>query len=423
MSDFRAIGDVSATLQALLRDRMELPPNVTNVQVTVGTPRPEREDGQATEDPRINLFLYRVTENGALKNQEIPGHGHPSSYGQPPLSLDLHYLLTAYGTTADGEFVNETRAHYVLGSAMRVLHDHPVITERLKKARELPIGDPILHQGLRGEFERVKLYLEPISLEDLSKVWTALTLPYRLSVAYMVTVVQIESRRPKRIALPVLDLPRDEAPRVHMVPFQHPQITDVSPMLARIGDKLTIRGANFASAVRVKIGHLRLPVTPLPDGSIELTIPQDKYPDNSPIDEKDRLRAGPQTVQVVTAVTTLPGKHLRSNLAVFMLVPNITAVNPTSGTAGDTITVNFTPDFRRGDRAYLFVGDRGLEAQQLPNNVKSSDELKFELPTASDERIPARTEPYPLRLRINGAESRYELVGTPPKPKWTLRVT
>ena len=411
MSDFKAIAGVSATLRTLLRDRM-----ANQVPVTIAPP--DVQVSSAT-GRRVNLFLYQITENAHLKNQEIPGTGHPADYGHPPLSLDLHYLLTAYGESEE----DEGEAHQVLGDAMRVFHDHALITDQLRQTRDAEPHQPVLDPGLRGQFEQVKLCLEPIGLEDLSKVWTALTQPYRLSVAYKISVVQIESRRPRRIALPVLDLPRDAAPRVHMVPFQHPQITDVSPMLARIGDKLMIRGVNFVRAVRVKIGHLSLPVTPLPDGSIELTIPQDKYPDNSPIDEKDRLRAGPQTVQVVTAVTTLPGKYLRSNLAVFMLVPNITAVNPTSGTAGDTITVEFTPDFRRGDRAYLFVGDRGLEAQPLPNNVKSSNELKFKLPTASDERISARTEPYPLRLRINGAESRYELVGTPPKPKWTFRVT
>jgi hypothetical protein len=47
------------------------------------------------------LFLYRATENASLKNQMIPGQGHPSEYGHPPLSLVLHYLLTAYGATDD----------------------------------------------------------------------------------------------------------------------------------------------------------------------------------------------------------------------------------------------------------------------------------------------------------------------------------
>ena len=170
MTDLRAIEGISATLQTLLRDRMEVPDSEDPVLVTISTPN----DQQDTDSRRVNLFLYRVTENDYLKNQEIPGIGHPATYGYPPLCLDLNYLLTAYGTSADGEFTSEVRAHWVLGNAMRVLHDHPVITERLERMRVAPIGAPMLDQSLRGEFEQVKLHLEPISLEDLSKVWTSL---------------------------------------------------------------------------------------------------------------------------------------------------------------------------------------------------------------------------------------------------------
>src|SRR5437660_3453496 len=170
MSNFLAIGGVSATLQALLRDRMELPSGIggTNLQVTISTP-PSEDETQTAEPPRVNLFLYRTTENGALKNQMIPGQGHPSEYGHPPLSLVLHYLLTAYGTTEDADQANETLAHFLLGSAMRVLHDYPVITDSLTTLHAPPTQ--ILHASLRGEFERIKICLDPISLEDLSKVW------------------------------------------------------------------------------------------------------------------------------------------------------------------------------------------------------------------------------------------------------------
>src|SRR5215211_6678861 len=164
MSDVNAIMGVSATLQALLRDRVQAPPAVADVPVTISTPLPEVQGAEpAAEDTRLNLFLYRVTENAFLKNQEIPGHGQNGAYGNPPLSLDLHYLLTAYGATVDGAFLNETRAQFVLGSAMRVLHDHPIITEAAVTVRQ-PAGLQILHPSLRGEFERVKLTLDPIAL-------------------------------------------------------------------------------------------------------------------------------------------------------------------------------------------------------------------------------------------------------------------
>ena len=78
MSDFRAIGGVSATLQTLLADRMELPDGLTNVPVTIGPPPFSALDNNPRrEDPRVNLYLYRVSEHGGLQNQEIPGRGSP----------------------------------------------------------------------------------------------------------------------------------------------------------------------------------------------------------------------------------------------------------------------------------------------------------------------------------------------------------
>ena len=128
MSDYTALGGVSRSLRTLLQDRMEIPPlpsGFTTVPITIGTPD---EDDDA-DVPRVNLFLYWVTENRFCKNQEIPGHGHPAAYGRPPLSLDLHYLVTAYGKTQEtgAQFSDETLAQWLLGGTMRVFHDYPVM--------------------------------------------------------------------------------------------------------------------------------------------------------------------------------------------------------------------------------------------------------------------------------------------------------
>src|SRR3954468_12324684 len=98
MADFQALGGVSATLQTLLLDRMELPDNITGAPVTTGPLPFSSKDlhphKEQLETERLNLFLYRVTENGYLQNQEMPGRGSPGAFGHPPLSLNLHYLLT-----------------------------------------------------------------------------------------------------------------------------------------------------------------------------------------------------------------------------------------------------------------------------------------------------------------------------------------
>jgi hypothetical protein len=403
MSDFHAIGGVSATLQTLLKDRMELPQGVPSAHVTISAPtEPEQA---AVEEARVNLFLYRVTQNGSLKNQDLSGTGHPAAYGHPPLSLDLHYLLTAYGTTSDGLFVNESRAQHLLGSAMRVLHDHPIITAQLLMVKLSP-GDPVLDASLRHEFERVKVTLDPLSLEDISKVWTALTLPFRLSAAYTVSVVQIESARERHAALPV------KTRRLQVAPQRRPQIEAVyrkpnpgeaiGDLRVRILDAITIEGVNFtSSATFVKVGALDpAPVVPSSDDRIEVELPDNAL-----------LQPGPQTVEVLTEQPgdvvqggldkgeSVLGQHVQSsNQAVFMLVPSVTGV---SLGANSVLTVDGSRLYHEPLRSFVIVGDVVIEVRPptLP------DPWAPPTPASVQVLVPAFAPGTPVRARVNGAES------------------
>jgi hypothetical protein len=352
MSDFQAIGGVSATLQTLLEDRMELPDGVVSVPVSIGPPVFSAKDVDPhKEEPRLNIFLYRVTENACLQNQEIPGRGASSGFGHPPLSLNLHYLIIGYGnvqTRAEGvPIFDDTNAHFVLGSAMRVLHDVPIVTDNLTTARP-PSGLPILHTSLRNEFEHVKLTLEPLSLEDITKIWTALALRYRVSAAYVVNVVQIESQRPRRFPRPVgrptspitPPLPGDAptpGPMVYVLPMQPPTITDLrvrrvgetteqSFPYARILDTLVLRGTSLSGRVTtVGIGDLRVPASYVGADRVEAVIPDATIPGLGPIPPGSLLQPGVSTVQVIVSDPLVPHSAFTSNDAVFMLVPAIDA--------------------------------------------------------------------------------------------------
>jgi hypothetical protein len=352
VSDFRAIGGVSATLQTLLSDRMELPDGVTSVPVTVGPPPFSSKDNDPKkEDARVNLFLYRVTENGHLQNQEIPGRGAPGAYGHPPLSLNLHFLLTAYGNVevrVDGNPVplfDDTTAQLLLGSAMRVLHDVPIVTGGVTTVRP-PSGRAVLHDSLRDEYEHVKLTLEPLTLEDVTKVWTALALRFRLSAAYVVNVVQIESRRPRRFPRPVGQpaspvtppLPGDPpapGPMVHVLTIHTPTITDVRVRrvgeatelpfpYARVGDALVLRGTSLSGPVtRVAIGELIVPATVALGDRVEVDVPDAAIPGSGPIPPEQRLQPGVHTAKVLVSDPLVPQSVFASNEAAFMLVPAV----------------------------------------------------------------------------------------------------
>lgn len=390
MSDYTAIAGVSRTLRSLLRDRME-----NSVDVTIAPPDVEIT---GMTGKRLNLYLFKISENGFLKNQEIPGQGHPGSYGHPPLSLDLHYLLTAYGsddTRADADL----EAQQILGDAMRVLHDFPLITPSLHEDDD-DTKPRILDTSLVGQFEQVKIVLQPMSLEDLSKLWTALPQAnFRRSVTYHVSVIQIESQRARRYPRPVGE-PEEAGPRVHTIPFRSPRIEEIRVVrqddvdqkerpypYARIGDTLVIRGYNFASeSTRVLLGSVEATAT-VKDTRIEAIIPDD-----------EALQPGPHPVQVVLDVMMgeplEPHVGFHSNLAVFMPVPYVKELDTT--TPG-TLIIKGKRLFKEGLDCLTLVGEEAVHAKDY--TTKTSTEIAFTIPASLD------SGDYAVRVRVNGAES------------------
>ncbi len=84
---------------------------------------------------------------------------------------------------------------------MSILHDHMILgAEEIRLATQGPLPEADLDR----QIERVRLTQHPVSLDELSKLWTGFSSPYRLSAAYQASVVLIESRRPTRSGLPVL---------------------------------------------------------------------------------------------------------------------------------------------------------------------------------------------------------------------------
>jgi hypothetical protein len=351
---------------------------------------------------RVNLFLYRVTEDAQLKNQEIPGAGNPAGYGHPPLSLDLHYLLTAYGST-DESYAD---AQQILGDAMRVLHDHGMITEKLLRLEGTEADQPVLDTSLRDQFEKIKIYLDPISLEDLTKVWTALTKPYRLSAAYSVGVVQIKGKSFPAIPKLVGE-PPSRGPKVHVLSLHMPQIAELRlrrledpPEIerrvpyGRIGDTLIILGQNLGqSDTRIILGSAdatAVIVKRLHD-RIEVVIPQD-----------DLLQPGPQTARVTfdMMMGDPPEKHtgFPSNQAVFMLVPKIEALNSDLDASPKTLEITGSRLFSPNVECMTIIGSSVISSKRY-NIHKESGKIAFDLP----EDLAAGE--YSVRVRVNGAEN------------------
>jgi hypothetical protein len=118
MSASTAIGMVSESLRNLLAKEMTLTPTVA---VTILAP------DEAGGDRRINLFLYRVLENSALKNGDWRmKRGEPARIVPPPLSLNLYYLMTPYAQ--NDPLTGNATAHEMLGEAMNTQSSHRTLS-------------------------------------------------------------------------------------------------------------------------------------------------------------------------------------------------------------------------------------------------------------------------------------------------------
>lgn len=125
----------------------------------------------ADEGTRITLYLYRVTVNEHARQQR-PAH-RPEGL-PPPLSLDLHFLLTAWSSSAEDELVT-------LAWAMRQLYMHPL----------LDASSLTPNAGWRRD-EVVQIIPSELPTEDMMRIWDALEPGYRLSVSYIARLVRLD---------------------------------------------------------------------------------------------------------------------------------------------------------------------------------------------------------------------------------------
>ena len=256
MSVSSALGLVSASLRNLLLGEMQLTPAVP---VTIMAP------DEPGGDQRINLFLYKIEENPFLKNEEWTlKPGNSNQLVPPPLSLNLFYLMTPYAKN-DPQTGNAT-AHEILGEAMRVFYENPVIPQNhleadLKTARE--------------EFKIVYSALDP---EELSRLWTTFAQPFRLSVRYQISTVQLdmlpaqEKPLPKRVRS--IGVPGVEAP------FSPPVVVEMVPASGAAGTVVTFTGLNLSGwRATVLVGDQTvLDNQQLSNNTFSITIPAGTEP-------------------------------------------------------------------------------------------------------------------------------------------------
>src|ERR1044072_3685997 len=275
MSNELAIAAVTKTLRYLLLK--EFADLLVDRHMRAMTP--EKIDDTVIGDGLVNLFLYHVDYDPALANMAMQGNQlKPAEAGFPPVPLALHYMVTAYGKPKDQFFTS----HRLLGKAISTLHDHPVLgVDEIEGA----LAESELHQ----QIERVRITRERLSIDEMSKLWTTFQTNYRISVAYQVSAVLIESARAPRTPLPVLSRgPEDSGVRSQsdLTP-PYPTLTEVAGIklpekmmpTTLFGGTITLKGFHLDGMnkdgkegvkVTARFSHQRL------DAPIELEIPPAK---------------------------------------------------------------------------------------------------------------------------------------------------
>lgn len=410
MSDYLAVAGVSAVLKWMLSNALTSggPSTILSGAGGITALSPDLVATGGDEQPQVNLFMYYASLNASYRNALLPAQdsqGRRTS--NPPLALDLHYLVSAYGK-------NEFDAEILLAWTMQIFHDNPVLSRQTidsSLAAMASSGSPtpevqlLTGTTLSSQFELIKITPGALSNEDISKLWMAFETHYRPTTSYQVSVVLIQDTLPVKSNLPV------QSRNIAVLPWRAPTVTTVTPNIAGTGEQLTIIGRNFlgdAAADTMVAFDMQPPAAPdtVQDTCVRVTIPPS-------------LQPGVRTLRVVRNVRfgtpADPHPGFSSGLTPFLLAPSITTPPPITVNVGTTLSLAVRPAVGRTQQAVLLIGDDSIELDARPSTAPAtSTTLDFPIPADFPRQMPP--VPLPLRLRIEGAESRLTLDQTPGSP-------
>lgn len=173
MSQSSIVGAISTSLAKALWAGLEFAPDISSIissenQVSLEPPFRLFSENAPNQNA-LSVYLYRVVENPDLKNR--PPFANPApDYSQPPLALTCSYLVTPLTESA-------VKDQKLLARAMQILYDNAIMTV---------------------DGNEIRISLDALSLEDMTKLWSSFVRPFRLSVVYQVRVVLIDSERSTR---------------------------------------------------------------------------------------------------------------------------------------------------------------------------------------------------------------------------------
>ena len=334
-------------------------------------------DGSSPQN-QINLFLHQVTYNANWRNVGQPSLGADgkTQLKNPPLALDLHYLLTAYGSA-------DWQAEGLLGYALLLLHQNPVLT-RLDISNALgalptnnpnnPLSTALKSSGLADQIEMIKITPSTLGREEMAWLWTALKADYRPTFPFQVSVVLIQTQPDISFAFPVLSR------NIKVQPITPARILQIAPptgqAAAASGDSVTATGEFLSGASKVSLTNPRLSISTVvspasvSNGSLSFVVPAETATSAFPAGVYNlALLFMDASGAIVQSTNALP----------FAVAPTIT--NPSQATvvqnaSGTLITITCNPMVRQSQSASLILNGTAVSSQPI-NSATNSLSFQF----------------------------------------------
>jgi hypothetical protein len=385
MGNFLAFASVSSTISYILE---EVNRDVAGIKITT-----KPLDAIEAQNPvnGLNIFLYLVSPTSSVDAVDTlvrDDRGQPMN--NPILSLDLHYIITATSSEND-----DLVAQKILASAMRILNNHPVLLRDLiRKATRNKEG--LESSDLADQIDDVRLTLNALSTEDLTKIWARFpNANFRPSVAYVAQVVLLESKvvePPGAIGSVAVDkIGQLKSPTIERI---EPQILEYAPdaSIVILGNGLK------APAVSVEFNDIlimQLKPENISDRRIVVPIPNEIEPGILKLAINHYLSPSEDEQTI--------GKRsvLKSNASPFILSPRILSPRQGKVSKGNELTVEFEPAVSKEKTMFVYLGDIAIPAVKgsIKANGAKVDNAKFIVPPGITPGV------YLFRIVVDGAAS------------------
>lgn len=391
MGNFLAFASVTATISYILE---EVNRDIPGIRIST-----KPLDAIDVQNPvnGLNIFLYLVsptTSVDAVDTLVIDKAGRPTN--NPSLSLDLHYIITA--TSSENE---DLIAQKILASAMRVLNNHPVLgRDLIRKAVRNKEG--LEFSDLADQIDDVRLALNPLSIKDLTEIWSKFpNANFRSSIAYTAQVVILDSKIVEE--LPGIIASIDQS---HIVQLKSPSIDRIDPQVLEYAPdaRMAIIGNNLKGpAVYVEFGgnvsSMQVRPADISDMRVMVGLPTDIEPGMLTVRINHRLRHVNEKEEQIIGKRSI----LQSNSSPFVLAPRILAPRQGRVARGNDLEVEFEPPVSREKAVIVYLGDSAFPASPTKSSKSMVDSkvgrVKFTVPEDTPLGL------YLLRVAVDGATS------------------